>query len=152
MCRKTRFKSSTISNCYKNLYVFLIKSTYVWLDQIHKLEPHWITPYILKSMMRTDRQQEWVPRKYKMSQDLENTLADRWTCFRIFFMHFNFYFGVQPPPPSQKKNTKKRDSSAVTPFFFMYLMYKNINPKKGNIDKDMNLVSFNPRNALNKKK
>lgn len=34
----------------------------------------------------------------------------------------------------------------------MYLMYKNINPKKGNIDKDMNLVSFNPRNALNKKK
>lgn len=111
-------KASTISNCYENLYAFLSKNTYVWLDQIHKLEPHWITPYILKSMMRTDRQQEWVPRRYKMPQDLENTLADRWTCFRIFFMHFNFYFGVQPPPPSQKKNTKKRDSSAVTPFFF----------------------------------
>lgn len=65
-------------------------------------------------------------------------------------MHFNFYFGVQPPLPEKKKQ-KKRDSSAVTPFYFMYLMYKNINPKKGNIDKDMNLVSFNPRNALNKK-
>lgn len=68
-------------------------------------------------------------------------------------MHFNFYFGVPPPPPSlPEKNKKKRDSSAVTPFYFMYLMYKNINPKKGNIDKDMNLVSFNPRNASNKKK
>lgn len=31
-------------------------------------------------------------------------------------------------------------------------MYKNINFKKGNIDKDMNLVFFNFRNVLNKKK
>lgn len=117
LCRKTRFKSSTISNCYKDLYVFLIKNTYVWLDQIHKLEPHWITPYILKSMMRTDRQQEWVPRKYKMPQDLENTLADRWTCFRIFFMHFNFYFGVQPPLP-EKKN-KKNETPLLLPRFIL---------------------------------
>lgn len=120
LCRKTRFKSSTISNCYKNLYVFLIKSTYVWLDQIHKLEPHWITPYILKSMMRTDRQQEWVPRKYKMPQDLENTLADRWTCFRIFFMHFNFYFGVHPPPLPRKKTKKTRLLCCYPVLFYVF--------------------------------
>lgn len=47
--------------------------------------------------------------------------------------------------PKNLENTLAQDEPASK------FCSKNINPKKENIDKDMNFVSSNPRNALNKK-